>query len=282
LRPPADRRYLRRAGPDVPHPTPSEPTVPAARLAVVVALVLGVAAGAAAYDEETIARAEARVAEALAAYRVRGWSEAEARLLEAHTLLPHPLVEYLLACTAVERDRPDAARRFAELALGEHRTLPAAVRGLPDRYRRSAQEIVRWATRDDDPEFDRVPLPALVVPVSPSLGMGRSGGLGRGTPPWPAPVTDDVSGLWRSEDGARWTLRQVGQEVWGYGESGDGGGIWTIVLHGRLLGNDVVATWAALRGDHPAAGELVLRIEAPDRLRTLRSTGGFTSTGWHR
>jgi hypothetical protein len=93
----------------------------------------------------------------------------------------------------------------------------------------------------------------------------------------------DLTGRWSANDGGTYYIRQVGNDLWWYGESGDGGRSWTNVLHASLQGNRVVGRWADVpHGTIHSAGEMDIQVVSADRLVATRSTGGFGGREWTR
>src|SRR5438445_61941 len=54
----------------------------------------------------------------------------------------------------------------------------------------------------------------------------------------------NLTGKWNGDDGGTLFIRQVGNEVWRLGQSGNGGADWTNVLHGTIRGRTLVGDWA--------------------------------------
>ena len=93
----------------------------------------------------------------------------------------------------------------------------------------------------------------------------------------------DLTGRWTANDGGTYYIRQLGAELWWYGESGDGGNNWSNVLHATLQGNRAVGRWADVpHGGIHGAGEMELQVVSPNRLVATRKTGGFGGTEWTR
>ncbi|MEM7795020.1 MAG: hypothetical protein AAF579_11300 [Cyanobacteria bacterium P01_C01_bin.118] len=96
-------------------------------------------------------------------------------------------------------------------------------------------------------------------------------------------VTQDLSGQWQGNDGGTYYINQIGNTVWWYGESSDGGATWTNVFHGTVQGNRVVGEWSDVpKGRIDQAGEMELQIDSVGRLSAIRKTGGFGGSVWTR
>jgi hypothetical protein len=95
-------------------------------------------------------------------------------------------------------------------------------------------------------------------------------------------VAADVTGRWRSDDGGTYFVRQIGDEVWWYGESGDGARGWANVLHGTIDGRIITATWADVpRGSAQSSGTITLFVDG-DTIERRSGSGGFGGTRWTR
>jgi hypothetical protein len=93
----------------------------------------------------------------------------------------------------------------------------------------------------------------------------------------------NLTGRWRSNDGGAYFLRQVGTQLWWYGQSGDNGRTWTNVFQGRIEGSQVIGNWADVpHGQIMHNGEMSLQIVAPNFLRAVNRTGGFGGSEWSR
>jgi hypothetical protein len=107
------------------------------------------------------------------------------------------------------------------------------------------------------------------------------------TPPaTPAPGSPafNLTGRWSANDGGYYYLRQLGNELWWYGHSGDGARTWTNVLYGRVQGNRVTAKWADVpQGAVQGSGDMELEISGDGRqLTATRRSGGFGGSQWTR
>jgi hypothetical protein len=104
-----------------------------------------------------------------------------------------------------------------------------------------------------------------------------------------APTKQDLSGRWHCDDGGTYFVRQVGNELWWTGKSGEKlekgkKKAFANVYHGKIDGNKVVGSWA----DDPAgeamnAGILNLEIVVEDgklHLKKTDETGGFSGAMW--
>jgi hypothetical protein len=111
--------------------------------------------------------------------------------------------------------------------------------------------------------------------------------------PGPARAPVDLTGVWSSDDGGTYYLRQVNGQLYWYGESADGGKSWSNVFHadlkahgGKVLtGEKVGGPWADVpKGGSKNSGILFLTAESADRFTIKEGLGreGFTGTTWTR
>lgn len=101
--------------------------------------------------------------------------------------------------------------------------------------------------------------------------------------PVPPAASSNLTGRWNGNDGGKYFLRQVGNELWWYGMSGDGGASWTNVFQGRIEGKKVRGRWADVPlGRIMGDGEMHLQVLSPNHLRATHRTGGFGGSDWTR
>lgn len=82
----------------------------------------------------------------------------------------------------------------------------------------------------------------------------------------------DLNGIWKSNDGGTYYVRQMENDVWWVGMSSDNGRTWTNVFKGVRNGNTVTGQWADVpKGRISSGGLLNLRIQG-----TNQSVSGFT------
>ncbi len=94
----------------------------------------------------------------------------------------------------------------------------------------------------------------------------------------------DLNGVWQANDGGTYFVRQIGNNVWWVGMSGDDGKTWTNVFKGVRNGNTVLGQWADVpKGKILSGGILNLNIQGSGGvLGFTRSqvTGGFGGSRW--
>lgn len=96
----------------------------------------------------------------------------------------------------------------------------------------------------------------------------------------------DLNGVWQANDGGTYYVRQIGNDVWWVGMSGDNGRTWTNVFKGVRHGNAVTGQWADVpRGNIQSGGNLSLSLRTGSSgaiFEFTRSTvsGGFGGSRW--
>lgn len=95
----------------------------------------------------------------------------------------------------------------------------------------------------------------------------------------------DLNGVWHANDGGTYYVRQIGNEVWWLGMSGDSGKSWTNVYKGTRNGNQVTGRWADVpRGHISSSGSLNLNIRTSGGhvvdFTKGSFTGGFGGSHW--
>jgi hypothetical protein len=82
-----------------------------------------------------------------------------------------------------------------------------------------------------------------------------------------AACADDLTGVWRCNDGGSCYLRQLGDEVWWYGEASPDSPGWSNVANGRLHGNSLRLKWADVpKGGPWAAAHCISRFWKTEEL----------------
>ncbi|HEY6873064.1 MAG TPA: hypothetical protein VI298_10105 [Geobacteraceae bacterium] len=95
--------------------------------------------------------------------------------------------------------------------------------------------------------------------------------------------TADLSGAWRLPGGATFFVRQVGTEIWWFGEQSPQNPRWTNVAHGTVNGNVIRVQWVDVpKGRTNHTGTLALQVVAPDHLVVIENPNDFVSADWHR
>lgn len=96
-------------------------------------------------------------------------------------------------------------------------------------------------------------------------------------------AASDLTGVWNADDGGTYYLRQVGNSLWWFGRSGDGGASWSNVFHGVVQGNRADGAWADVpMGRIMGSGEMHLSVVSLDRLVASNKSGGFGGSVWTR
>lgn len=92
----------------------------------------------------------------------------------------------------------------------------------------------------------------------------------------------NITGVWECNDGGLYFIRQVGNQVWWYGESGDGGVGWSNVFQGYVTGNKIIGRWADVpKGTARNYGEITL-LNSGNRLSKISGGQNFSGSVWTR
>ncbi len=98
-----------------------------------------------------------------------------------------------------------------------------------------------------------------------------------------AQVNVDLTGVWNDDYGGTYYIRQLGNEVWWYGEERNENPGWSNVAHGYLEGDVLVLDWCDVpKGEWYGKGTLKIKVESSDGLVRLEQTGNFGSSTWSR
>jgi hypothetical protein len=92
---------------------------------------------------------------------------------------------------------------------------------------------------------------------------------------------EGMTGVYTCDDGGTYYVRQVGRQVWWYGESGDGGSSWTNVFKGTISGRMVRGEWADVpRGSIRQNGIMVVQRTGTGTFKAINKTGNFGGSSW--
>jgi len=98
----------------------------------------------------------------------------------------------------------------------------------------------------------------------------------------PAAQARKLTGVWNCDDGGVYFIRQVGNQIWWYGQSGDGGDTWSNVFQGTIRGNTIIGSWADVpKGSIKGYGEMTLKLSG-DRLQKISGGENFGGGVWSR
>jgi hypothetical protein len=92
----------------------------------------------------------------------------------------------------------------------------------------------------------------------------------------------DLTGKWNGNDGGKYYVRQIGSEVFWYGEKAATSPQWSNVAYGRYAGNKLTLRWADVpKGTIMQHGQLVINVARGEQSMTvLTKTGGFGGSSW--
>lgn len=92
----------------------------------------------------------------------------------------------------------------------------------------------------------------------------------------------DLTGVWSCDDGGSYYVRQLGGNVWWYGESSNGR--WSNIFHGAMNGDWVDGLWLDVpKGRDRNNGAIRLRVDSRDEFHREQNTGDdFGGSRWRR
>lgn len=95
--------------------------------------------------------------------------------------------------------------------------------------------------------------------------------------------SSSLNGVWNCNDGGVYFVRQMGNEVWWYGQSSDGGTTWSNVFHGVMRGNQIDGRWVDVpKGSVRGYGEMTLAILNNGRIEKVMGGQNFGGSSWRR
>ncbi len=99
----------------------------------------------------------------------------------------------------------------------------------------------------------------------------------------PALAFANLTGKWSCNDGGNYYMRQLGKEVFWYGERSPTAPAWSNIASGYIDGNQVILRWADVpKGQIMQEGILILRLDTPNKATATYKTGGFGGSIWTR
>lgn len=97
------------------------------------------------------------------------------------------------------------------------------------------------------------------------------------------PLDFTLTGRWQCDDGGTYYLRQIGNEVWWYGEYSGTNPAWSNVFKGTIQNNQISGSWADVpKGYVQSNGNMQIRVVSANRLEAIIKTGGFGGSVWTR
>ena len=93
----------------------------------------------------------------------------------------------------------------------------------------------------------------------------------------------DLTGTWSLDVGGNFYIRQIGNDIWWYGESSATNPSWSNVAHGVLSDEYIFLDWADVpKGGNAKSGTLSLEVVNLNELSAIEETGGFSGSEWTR
>ena len=99
----------------------------------------------------------------------------------------------------------------------------------------------------------------------------------------PSVAFADLTGTWSCNDGGKYYVRQIGKEVFWYGERSVTNPSWSNVANGTVDGNNIILRWADVpKGSIMGEGTLILNMVNANKFQATTKTGGFGGSIWTR
>ena len=100
----------------------------------------------------------------------------------------------------------------------------------------------------------------------------------------PSAAMADLTGVWNANDGGKYYLRQMANQLYWYGEKSATHPRWSNVFYGTVSGSRVNGHWADVpKGQTMSQGIMKLEIQAGGNvLVSTQKTGGFGGSRWTR
>jgi tetratricopeptide (TPR) repeat protein len=214
----------------------------------------------------------------------------------------HSQIAFYLGLTYARLGDPERAARYMNRALKWEPPLAAHDRG-------QAEVVMHW-TEDANP--GDVWTPSRGLPDAARKGDDPADEDRRAEPTWlpipkagaevdraerarvlnpypeafPEPPSDpkaDLTGEWTSDDGSHYFLRQVGERVYWYGESPDGGASFANVFNGKRAGDKITGEWIDVpKGGAMNVGWLEFVVLDDGTLKKLASSIPYGASTWKR
>jgi hypothetical protein len=93
----------------------------------------------------------------------------------------------------------------------------------------------------------------------------------------------DLTGAWSCNDGGTYYLRQLGSELWWYGEQSPSNPAWSNIAYGSVAGNRIELKWTDVpKGHIMNNGMLQLEMTPDGKIVARNKTGGFGGSVWTR
>lgn len=93
----------------------------------------------------------------------------------------------------------------------------------------------------------------------------------------------DLTGVWRTQGGPTFYVRQLGHEIWWFGQQAPVNPRWTNVARGTVDGSLVHVNWVDVpMGGTRHQGSLTLRVVDPGHLAISENPDDFWSPDWYK
>lgn len=95
--------------------------------------------------------------------------------------------------------------------------------------------------------------------------------------------SQDLTGKWNCDDGGKYYIRQIGNEIFWYGEKAPTSPPWSNIAFGVRVEDTIILRWADVpKGTIMQKGELHLKVTSPNKIQAVRKTGGFGGSNWSK
>jgi len=93
----------------------------------------------------------------------------------------------------------------------------------------------------------------------------------------------DLSGVWRTQTGATFYVRQIGREIWWFGTQSSNRPRWTNVAGGKVINGVVTVRWVDVpAAEGHSAGFVELRLVGPNHLAVIGNPNDFLASDWYK
>ncbi|MEH2365090.1 hypothetical protein [Nostoc sp.] len=144
---------------------------------------------------------------------------------------------------------------------------------------KNTRETIDLKTRQITPIPQVIAIPPCNLPDPPPICDREP------LPPNPRPPLPviNLTGKWQADDGGTYYIRQIGNQVWWYGEYSPTNPAFSNVFNGTINNNQISGNWADVpKGSALSSGSIQLRIVSYNRIEAVSKTGGFGGSVWFR
>ncbi|MEH2303592.1 MAG: hypothetical protein V7K88_32640 [Nostoc sp.] len=145
---------------------------------------------------------------------------------------------------------------------------------LPSKANKNTRETIDLKTKQSTPVPQVIAAYDCNVPDPPPICDPG---------PRPRPPVINLTGKWQANDGGTYYIRQIGTQVWWYGEYSPTNPAFSNVFNGTINNNQINGNWADVpKGSTLSSGSLQLQIDSYNRIEAVSKSGGFGGSLWFR